>query len=197
MKISDEKEILIKLKLGQESAFSKIYSHYKPVLINFIKSLIKIEEVAEDITQQVFLGIWLKRNEIDPEKSFSSYLFTIAKNSTLNYIRKDNYNKKYLKDNIWDEMLLGRCFTDEAVEHDELLKTINNAIGSLTDQKKKIFEMSRKHGKSHDEIASELKISKNTVKNHIVDSIALIKKHISANNHLSKTTILLLLWLFS
>lgn len=192
-----EKETLVKLKQGDESAFSTIYSHYKPALINFIKSLIKVGDIAEDITQQVFLSVWLNRNNIHPDQSFSSYLFTMAKNSTLNYIRKDNNNKQYLKDMIWDEMLIGRCFTDEAVEHDELLKTINEAIGSLTDQKKKIFEMSRKFGKSHEEIATELNISKNTVKNHIVDSISLIKKHIASKENLSQSTILLLLWLFS
>jgi RNA polymerase sigma-70 factor (ECF subfamily) len=193
----NEKEALIKLRQDSESAFSKIYCHYKPVLINFIKSLIKVEDVAEDIAQQIFLSLWLKRKEINPEKSFSSYLFTIAKNSTLNYIRRDNVGKQYLKEMIWGELLVGRCFTDETIEHDELLRTVSEAINSLTDQKKKIFEMSRKFGKTHDEIASELNISKNTVKNHIVDSIALIKRHISSKESLSNTTILLLLWLFS
>ncbi len=195
--MSDEKVLLEKLKDGDELAFSTLYCQYKPVLINFITSLIKLADIAEDLTQQVFLSIWLHRSDVNPEKSFSSYLFTIAKNNTLNYIRKDNNNKRYLKNQIWDEMVLGRCFTDEAIEHDELAKTINDAINSLTDQKKRIFEMSRKQGLTHEQIAAELKISKNTVKNHMVDSISSIKKYVSSKVSLGKGTVLLLLWLFS
>ncbi len=192
-----EKQTLILLKNGNEEAFSSIYCEFKPALVNFIKSLIKLDDIAEDITQQVFLSVWINRKDINSEQSFSSYLFTIAKNSTLNYIRKDNNNKKYLKDMIWDEIMLGKCYTDETIEHDELLKTINDAINSLTDQKKKIFEMSRKFGKTHEEIATELNISKNTVKNHMVDSLSQIKRFIESKNNISKSTIMLLLWLFS
>ncbi len=197
MEKREEKELLVKLAKGSEAAFSSIYCKYKPVLINFIKSLIKLEDVAEDLTQQVLLSVWLNRKDIKPELSFSSYLFTIAKNNTLNYIRKDNNNKRYLKDRIWDEMLFGRSYTDETIEHDELLLTIKEAINSLTDQKKKIFEMSRKQGLTHEQIAAELKISKNTVKNHMVDSISLIKNYISSKENLGQGTVLLLLWLFS
>ncbi|MCW3789240.1 RNA polymerase sigma-70 factor [Plebeiibacterium sediminum] len=192
-----EKQTLILLSKGNEEAFSSIYCEFKPALINFVKSLIKLEDIAEDITQQVFLSVWLNRKDINTDQSFSSYLFTIAKNTTLNYIRKDNNNKKYLKDKIWDEMMFGKCYTEESIEHDELLKTINDAINSLTNQKKKIFEMSRRFGKTHEEIATELNISKNTVKNHMVDSISQIKRFIESKNNNSKSTIILLLWLFS
>ncbi len=192
-----EKQTLIQLTLGNEAAFSSIYCEFKPAVVNFIKSLIKLEDIAEDIAQQVFLSIWLNRKDLNPEQSFSSYLFTIAKNNTLNYIRKENNGKRYLKDMIWDEIMIGKCFTDETIEHDELLKTINDAINSLTDQKKKIFVMSRKSGKTHEEIATELNISKNTVKNHMVDSMSQIKRFIESKNNISKSTIMLLLWLFS
>ncbi len=192
-----DNQTLIQLTLGDEEAFSSIYCEFKPTVVNFIKSLIKLENIAEDIAQQVFLSIWLNRKDINPEQSFSSYLFTIAKNSTLNYIRKENNGKKYLKDMIWDEIMVGKCYTEEAIEHDELLKTINDAINSLTDQKKKIFEMSRKFGKTHEEIATELNISKNTVKNHMVDSLSQIKRFIESKNKICKSTIMLLLWLFS
>ncbi len=197
MEKSAEKDLLAKMANGSESAFSTIYCKYKPALVSFIKSLIKLDDVAEDLTQQVFLSVWLNRRDINPELSFSSYLFTIAKNNTLNFIRKENNNRRYLKDRIWDEMLFGRSYTDETIEHDELLKTLKEAIDLLTDQKKKIFEMSRKQGLTHEQIAKELKISKNTVKNHMVDSVAFIKKYISSKESLGPGTVILLLWLFS
>jgi RNA polymerase sigma-70 factor (ECF subfamily) len=192
-----EKNLVKKLINGDEQAFNELYHRYVERLGKFVVSIIKIETDAEDIVQQVFTNVWLKRESINAELNFSTYLYTVAKNTTLNAIRSANVQRDYLRDQMWKSIELNRCFTDETIEYDELLKQIQEALNKLSPHKKQIFELSRKDGLTHEEIATKLKISKNTVKNHMTESIKLIKKEIETNSNPNSALAILLLWLFS
>ncbi|MCK5137381.1 MAG: RNA polymerase sigma-70 factor [Bacteroidales bacterium] len=194
----EEEVILVKgLKNGDEAAFNELFKNYRVRLHRFVVSIVKLESEAEDIVQQVFLNVWLKRETIDTEKSFSAFLYTIAKNRSLNTLRSSHTNNQFLKDQIWHSIELSRCFTDEKIEYDELLKQVSESLAKLTPQQRKIFEMSRKEGLSHEEIGKELRISKNTVRNHISEAIKQIKKEIELNSDASSVISILLLWFFS
>ena len=82
-----EKELVLRLIDGDENAFCELYAEYKNRLIYFAMIFVKSPEFAEDIFQDVFTVIWQSRQMLDPEKSFSSYLYTIVRNRVLNLIR--------------------------------------------------------------------------------------------------------------
>ncbi|PID92159.1 MAG: RNA polymerase subunit sigma-70 [Bacteroidetes bacterium] len=176
--IQSEQILLARLVEDDEKAFNTLFYTYREALLRFVVSIVKIESDAEDIVQHVFATLWSKRKSIDSSKRFSSFLFTIAKNSALNALRSAQSNNAFLKEQIWQQIELERCFTDEAIEHDELLHQIQDSLGKLTPQQRKIFQLSREKGLSHDEIAKKLGLSKNTVKNHISQAILLIKKEL-------------------
>lgn len=81
------KEILVRLSQDDETAFDVIYWSYNTHVYNFANSLLYSPSAAQDITQNVFLKIWEKRHEIDPEQNFNAYLFTIP---AIWFIRKPN-----------------------------------------------------------------------------------------------------------
>lgn len=81
------KEILVRLSQDDETAFDVIYWSYNTHVYNFANSLLYSSSAAQDITQNVFLKIWEKRHEIDPEQNFNAYLFTIP---AIWFIRKPN-----------------------------------------------------------------------------------------------------------
>ncbi len=191
-----ERKLVNELKKGSESAFTTLCKNYEGGLYNFVFALVKLNSEAEDIVQQTFLKLWLNRTSINSEMNFSTFLFTIAKNTALNSLRRIKNEKSYLHDEMWKSVELSRCFTDEKIEYDELLSHIQDALNNVSELKKEIFEMSRRNGMSYSEIGEKMGISKYTVKNHIAETIRLIRKEIENNKHIRNSFSILLLFLF-
>ena len=89
----NEKELLIKLREGDAMAFEKVYNHYKEHIIKHVLYLFTSDDIAEDITQDTFITVWEKRADIKPEKSFKSFLYTVATNKAYDLIRKAQHDK--------------------------------------------------------------------------------------------------------
>ncbi|HDO06342.1 MAG TPA: sigma-70 family RNA polymerase sigma factor, partial [Bacteroidetes bacterium] len=85
--LTDEKKLVKALKNGDKVAFEKIFRMYHKQLYYFCYSFLNQKEDAENITQDVFVKLWIKRATLDCEKSFSAFLFTMTKNRALNHIR--------------------------------------------------------------------------------------------------------------
>jgi len=89
-----EYALLALLKAGDVQAFGQLYQLYNYRLYGNLLKLVKSEQEAEEILQEVFIKIWDKRASIDVEKSFRSYLFRIAENKVYDYFRKAARNRK-------------------------------------------------------------------------------------------------------
>ena len=97
-----EKELVEKLIQGDEEAFCELYATYKQRLVYFAMKFLKSPEFAEDIFQDTFAAIWQNRKFIDPNTSFSSFLFTIMRNRILNTLRNLDHETE-LKDFIFNQ----------------------------------------------------------------------------------------------
>lgn len=105
----DEKALVLRLIDGDEDAFCELYAAYKGRLIYFAMRFLKSREHAEDVFQDAFTVIWQSRRFINPDASFSSYLYTIVRNRVLNQLRDlDNQNK--LKEHVLAQAV---DYTDE------------------------------------------------------------------------------------
>ena len=179
MKYSNpNKELLILLKKGDVIAFDNIYEIYSKRLYGFVLRYVKQKEDAEGIVQEVFIKIWETRNKIDIYSSFDSFIFTVAYNTTISILRKKVSETKYL-----DQLKSVQQITDaDQIIDDIYFKEINTRLQLLLDKltlrQKEIFLLSREFGLTHEEIAKKLDISVNTVKNHMVTTLAFIKSHI-------------------
>ncbi len=80
-------DTLFELKNGSQEAFVKLYREYSPRLYNFINSVVRSKYDAQDILQSTFLKIWEKRVDIDLERNFESYIYTIARNYCISHLR--------------------------------------------------------------------------------------------------------------
>lgn len=85
--LMDERELVLRLIDGDEDAFCELYAAYKNRLLYFAMKFVKSREFAEDIFQDAFTVVWQSRRFINPDASFSSYLYTIVRNRILNQIR--------------------------------------------------------------------------------------------------------------
>ena len=190
--LNDERALVLRLIGGDEDAFCELYAAYKNRLIYFAMRFLKSREYAEDVFQDAFTVVWQSRRFIDPDASFSSYLYTIIRNRLLNQLR-DAANEEKLKESILSQALDYTDDTKREVMLNYLKFIISRALEQLTPRQREIFEMSREAQLSHKEIAGELGISVNTVQEHISSSLKIIRTYLIKYSGSEYTDIILLL----
>jgi RNA polymerase sigma-70 factor (family 1) len=174
--ITHEKDLLLSLRDGDERAFEELYRMYsKRIFISTLK-LVNDEDQAQEILQDVFVRIWKGRKNIDPEKSFQSYLFSIAKNLVRDFFRKAALDRKL------QGMLIARGtelydHIESALYHKESTAILQSAIESLPVQRKTIFTLCRMEGKSYDEVAEIMGITVSTVGNQLVKATRTVRQY--------------------
>jgi RNA polymerase sigma-70 factor (ECF subfamily) len=174
-------DLLKLLKKGNIRAFDAIYEKYSKRLYVFVFRYIKQKTDAEEIVQEVFLKIWESREKIDLYSSFDSFLFTIAYNNTISLLRKRVNEKKYLEHLKHKQQVSDNEGIIAEMHFKEIEKRVKSLLEQLTPRQKEIFYLSREEGLTHEEIAKKLNISANTVKNHLVATLAFLKSGISGN----------------
>ena len=174
---SEERSLILRLIEGDEDAFCELYATYKNRLIYFAMRFLKSREYAEDVFQDAFTVVWQSRRFINPDASFSSYLYTIMRNRILNQLR-NAANEEKLKESILSQALDYTEDTKREVMLNDLKSLISHALQQLTPRQREIFEMSREAQLSHKEIADKLGISVNTVQEHISTSLKLIRTYL-------------------
>ena len=190
--LNDERALVLRLIGGDEDAFCELYAAYKNRLIYFAMRFLKSREYAEDVFQDAFTVVWQSRRFIDPDASFSSYLYTIIRNRLLNQLR-DAANEEKLKESILSQALDYTDDTKREVMLNDLKFIISRALEQLTPRQREIFEMSREAQLSHKEIAGEQGISVNTVQEHISSSLKIIRTYLIKYSGSEYTDIILLL----
>lgn len=157
-------------KTGSHSPFDKTQfeslfkSHYQ-FLCNYAQQYVEDADAAQDICQKIFIKLWEKREEIDPEQSIKSYLFTATRNRCLNYIRD---NKKYRSTLLDIDCADFEIVAEEdTFAEEELKEKIETALNNLPEKCRLVFKMSRYQNMKYKEIAEELDISQKTVEAHM------------------------------
>ena len=179
----DEKALVLRLIDGDEDAFCELYAAYKGRLIYFAMRFLKSREHAEDVFQDAFTVIWQSRRFINPDASFSSYLYTIVRNRVLNQLRDlDNQNK--LKEHVLAQAVDYTDETKNEILANDLRQLILRALQQLTPRQREIFEMSREEGMSNAEIAVLSDISEQTVKNHLSAALKILREELRKYNYL-------------
>lgn len=189
---SEERSLILRLIEGDEDAFCELYATYKNRLIYFAMRFLKSREYAEDVFQDAFTVVWQSRRFINPDASFSSYLYTIMRNRILNQLR-NTANEEKLKESILSQALDYTEDTKREVMLNDLKSLISHALQQLTPRQREIFEMSREAQLSHKEIADKLGISVNTVQEHISISLKLIRTYLIKYSGSEYVDLLLLL----
>lgn len=172
---SNEIQLLIALKSGDRPAFEKIYQSYSPRIFLNILKMVKSVEDAQEILQDVFIKVWEKRDLIDPEQSFKSYLFQISRFTVYNFIRKVNLDKK-LKNYLSLENSELYTHIEEGIACRENDQFILSAIEELPNQRRQIYKLCKIEGKSYAEVGKQLGISASTINDHIVKATKFLKQ---------------------
>ncbi|WP_442590715.1 RNA polymerase sigma factor [Pedobacter sp. AW31-3R] len=178
-----EEQLLLKLKDGSETAFSELYEIYVKRIYAFALNILKSPVLAEDIVQEVFIRLWETSANLDPKLSLQAYLFTIARNLSLNVIRKAS-KETLITDEIaryaQDKNGNGLTFT----EHRQTREFIAQAVSQLPPQRKLIYELCHGKGYTYKQAAEELGIKDATINSQMVKAIRAIRQYLIRNGAL-------------
>ena len=187
----NDKLLVNQLMVGNHKAFRKLFDTYRNDLYKFSLSMVHSKTYAEEIVQDVFLKVWIKRESLNPDMSFKSYLFTITRNITIKFLKKAANNQK-LREEIFYKSQKITNSTERYIRESELEIIKREALNKLSTKRLLIFEMSRNEGKSYEAIAEELGISPHTVRNQMSKALETLR-----NSLLENKDITLMLLLFS
>lgn len=177
--LQEEKELVRLLQAGDERAFEKLYDLYKLRILKKLIRLVKQEDIAVELLQDIFLKLWEKRGTLDPDQSFRSYLFRIAENKITDLFRRAAHDKKLLAHLQAAAAELCNT-TEETIDFKEQQSLLEQAINSLPPQRQKIFILCKIEGKSYQETAELLGISLGTVNDHMVKAGRAVRKYFNS-----------------
>jgi RNA polymerase sigma-70 factor (family 1) len=167
-------ELISLLKSGDRSAFTTLYNQYWRLIYGHIYKMIRDEDEAKDILQDIFSNLWLKASQVPQQDSLLPYLYVVARNKVLNSIRHQKYKNDYFNSlanyasEVCEDTLL---YLDER----DLMAAIEKEIAALPPRMRQVFEMSRKEHLSYKEIGKRLGTSDETVKKQVSKSLKIIR----------------------
>ena len=175
MKGYNNKELVGRLQRDEIEAFNSLYWAYHSAIYYNVLKLTRDLVIAEDIVQEVFVTLWEKRHSLDAGQEVSGWLFVVSYNKSVSYL------KKKLKESL-AQSVLQALLTNQEESDENLANTresiLEKAIEQLSPQKRKVFELCKLNGKTYEEAANEMKLSKHTVKEYLSSAIISIKEYI-------------------
>lgn len=169
--------LVSELKCGNEKAFKSLFDHYYQAIYGYSISLLKSKDLAEENVQDVFMKIWMHREQLNAEQSFKAFLYAIARNAAFNTLSKAA-NDSVLREEIFYNSDKFYEKGDFSIREADCKKIKKAAIKQLPPMRKKIFKLSRKQGKTYEEISQELGISLQTVKNQMSKALESLRNYL-------------------
>jgi RNA polymerase sigma-70 factor (family 1) len=172
--LNKERELLQLTSIGDEMAFSKLFDFYRNRIYGIALKLTHSTTVAEEIVEDVFLKIWIRRAQLKEIQNFKAYIFTIARNDTYKILKQiaKNYATVVLtEDNGYA--------AGENVEHylldKEYTSLLQKAVDKLPKQQKQVYQLIKEEQLKRHEVAEILHIQPETVKFHLAQAMKSIR----------------------
>jgi RNA polymerase sigma-70 factor (ECF subfamily) len=188
--IYNEKQLLTQVSQGDRHAFQVLYKACYPLVQRYILLFEPSPNILDELTQDVFVRIWEKRDRLGVVESFKGYLFLVTRNVVFNFIRalKVRQKVKELDEssgppvNDLENELLFKQYYEMALE----------AMNKLPPGRRKVLKMSIDDGLSLDEIATELKISRSGVKKQLYAATAYVRQYLQEHGEITLALIIFL-----
>jgi RNA polymerase sigma-70 factor (ECF subfamily) len=164
-----DKELLQDIALGNEQAFQMLFNRHWKSLFSFVYRLTRDEDHTKDILQDVFLYLWKNRENLYAGDSFLPYLNTVARSNVMSAFRKDKVRLQGVE--VLSEAVKLSDSSDEQLLLKEVTQTVDVELSKMSFNMRQCFRLSRYEDKSIREIAVELKLSEQTVKNNISEAL--------------------------
>jgi RNA polymerase sigma-70 factor (family 1) len=177
----EDEQLLHQLAQDSAYAFQLIFDRYRNHIYRVALSFLKTPAAAEEVVQDVFIKLWYHRKNLTEIQSLESWLFVVAKNVTLNQIKK-NAHEWIARNKYSNQHPESECSTEQTVDLHEYQAWLNQALSKLPEQQRKVYQMARMDGLSYKEIADVLNLSPLTVKKHMARALEYLRKSLKNRN---------------
>ena len=181
--VNNEKELLRRVSRGDAQAFSTFFHTYNARLFPFIIKIVKSTAIAEEIVQETFLRAWVHRHKLAQLNEPGAWLFRIASNLALTHLR--NAANDAIKHAGFSSSSSTINELTNELDKKEMAHLLEQAINQLPAKRQTVFRLSKQEGLTYQQIADQLNISPNTVKEHLVQAIKFIRDHIRKQSGMS------------
>lgn len=173
-----DQNLIRKIAEGDEPVFDKLFKQYYPKLVVVSLHLVKRQDIAEEIVQNLFTELWLRKKTINIEHSLQAYLKKACIFRSIDFLRSEG-RKKEKEDNFKLVDKTNSSFSpEEILLQEERVKAIYNEIEALPEPCKRVFKMSRYDSMSYSEIATKLSISTKAVEYHISKALRILRTNL-------------------
>ena len=162
---------------GDMSSFQKLFDEKYTLFYTFIKGMVKNAWLAEDITQNIFMKVWINKEKLNPNQLLHNYLYVLAKNEVRDHFRlKSNLAHQEIQecDKVFIEDFEG------TIDVGIMTERVAAIVSQMPEQRRKIYQLSRNKMFSNKEIAEKLNLSVRTVERHILLALQDIRKNLPA-----------------
>lgn len=169
-----DNELAAKLNQQDKHALEEIYLRYWAALYDYARKLLKDQDTAEDVVQDLFTHLMTNMEQITITGSMQSYLYNAIRNRVIKAYYKDQNRAKYIA-SLKDFMAHGSCAADERILEREMQQRIEAAIASFPPKMREVYEMSRLENISRKEIAIATHTTENTVKTQMKRALKILR----------------------
>lgn len=171
-----ESELLVQVAAGDQKAFAELFERYQALVYDFSSRLTRSKIQAEEIVQNVFIRIWLKRAHLVNIENFGAYLNRATRNHSYTALKK--IAAQTLREvELTGQVITGGTDAEHLLLYNDSAKILKTAVDSLPPQRKLVYELCHEQGLKYEEAAAKLNISPGTVHTHMKLALKAIREH--------------------
>ncbi len=170
----DPQRVVAGIRASDVAAFEFLFRSLYPPVLRYVTHRIGARAIAEELVQDVFVGIWRRRRTLDPERPIRAYVFRCARNAITNHGKRQRLDRR-LRDWLRNRPRRAAASPDHAAT-DELAAALAAAVGNLPPRCREVFTLSRDGQLTYAEIAATLGLSTKTVENHMGRALKLLRE---------------------
>jgi RNA polymerase sigma-70 factor (family 1) len=160
--------------------FNELFRGHEQKLYAFVLKVLRSDAQARDIVQDVFVKLWTIREQLHEIENMDAFLYRLTENKVYDYLRAAATRERTRRE-FWNRIQQTRESVAEELEAKEYHALIQQAIEQLPPQRKIIYLLSKHEGLKQQQIARELQISPNTVRNQLAEAFRSIRNYVKKN----------------
>ncbi|CAL1517432.1 sigma-70 family RNA polymerase sigma factor [Chitinophaga sp. MM2321] len=179
--LHSDTSLLVRLAAGDEAAFNTLFERHRDKLYNYLLKITKSPEIAEEFVIDVFVKLWVGRELMVQVHHLEGFLYKVAYHKAIDFLRVTSRHDRLQKVYIERLEQLPEKRADDLLIDMELRQLLLEAVKQLPPKRRLIYTLSREQGLTHDQIATALNLSRNTVKNTMMAATRSISNFLQSN----------------
>lgn len=171
-----EQILLMEIANGNEDSFRRLFYKYQHKLSSYVFGWTKSTPVTEEIVQDIFLKIWVKRETLPAVNNFDGYLYILCRNQCFNALRQIASEKVKVQE--WEKFSETSHEPEEDFLTEEFEGYIQEAIEQLTPQQKRVYDLKYNQKLKYKEVAELMDIAPETARKHMMAALKSIKNYL-------------------